>query len=115
MLKKHVTIESKKLRDSARGQQCTIRLPGVCNSNQETTVLCHLPGAGMGMKSSDVHAAFGCSACHDEVDRRTRNVLRDVAMLAFFYGMVRTQQYWIDEGYLTAGDRKRFSVASNTR
>ena len=36
-----------KLRKSAKGQLCLVRLPGVCNHNAETTVLAHLGGAGM--------------------------------------------------------------------
>lgn len=45
-------IVSKKLRDSARGQDCALRLPG-CRHNPEYTVLCHLPVGmrGVGMKS----------------------------------------------------------------
>ena len=59
-----------KLRESAKGQHCMVRLPGVCNGNPETTVLAHLNGGGMGMKQSDLLGAFACSACHDAVDGR---------------------------------------------
>lgn len=40
---KSPAFRSKALRDSARGQCCTLQIPGICNSNPETTVLCHLP------------------------------------------------------------------------
>ena len=45
-------VISQKLRDSARGQDCTLRLPGICNFDSATTVLAHLPCGqkGMGMK-----------------------------------------------------------------
>lgn len=59
------------LRKLAKGQACMIRLPGVCNGNQETTVLCHyrlIGVSGLGMKSPDILAAWGCSACHAHVD-----------------------------------------------
>lgn len=63
------------IRKAARGEDCTLRIPGVCNWNPETTVLCHSPylesGRGMGLKSSDQEAVFGCSSCHDLLDRRT--------------------------------------------
>src|ERR1044071_1773308 len=58
----------KKLRDSARGEECTLNVYGVCNNNPETTVLAHLPDEsnGMGMKADDflpawhaVHATIG--------------------------------------------------------
>ena len=65
-----------KITESARGETCHIEIPGVCNGNPETTVWCHSNlqrhGKGMGLKSMDIFGAYGCSACHDLVDRRTR-------------------------------------------
>lgn len=90
-----------KLRNSARDRDCQIRIPGVCNRNPETTVLCHLPGGGMGAKMHDIHAAFGCSACHAVVDGSTRiPVPYNTIMLWFYEGVVRTQQIWLDEGLI---------------
>jgi hypothetical protein len=65
-------IRSTKMRESARGEDCTLQIPGVCNGNPETTVLCHLPdeSKGMGRKSDDICAAYGCSDCHDAIDGR---------------------------------------------
>ena len=63
-----------KIRQSARDEECTLRFPGVCNFRTDTTVLCHsnrlADGKGMGLKASDLNAAFGCSACHDCLDGR---------------------------------------------
>lgn len=62
------------IRASARNEECTIRIPGVCNFDVATTVLCHsndlADGKGMGIKAPDTCAAYGCSACHDVVDGR---------------------------------------------
>ncbi|MGE4670449.1 DUF1364 domain-containing protein [Yersinia enterocolitica] len=71
-MSKSPAFRSKALRDSARGQCCTLQIPGICNSNPETTVLCHLPSSthGMGYKSDDYWAVFGCSDCHDVIDGR---------------------------------------------
>ena len=66
-------MRSKKLRDSARGQDCAFGIAGVCNGDNRTTVLCHLPSkdtGGMGFKSTDLCAAYGCSDCHDAIDNR---------------------------------------------
>lgn len=60
--------KSKKYRDAARGQDCTMRLPG-CQNNTETTVLAHRNGAGMGTKASDHDAADMCAHCHALFDR----------------------------------------------
>lgn len=62
------------IQKSAKDEECTIRLPGVCNFRTDTTVLCHsnelAHGKGGAMKAPDEHAAYGCCACHDVVDGR---------------------------------------------
>lgn len=63
-----------KITESARGEECLVRIPAVCNHNPETTVFAHyrLAGTcGMGKKPKDTQGAYACSSCHDEVDRRT--------------------------------------------
>lgn len=64
-----------KLRDSARGESCTLRIYPYCNGNTETVVLCHIGKAGMGIKSPDWQAVYGCSSCHDVIDGR---ILTDI-------------------------------------
>ncbi len=97
-LQKQRRHESKHLRDSARGQPCLVRLPGICNHDNSTTVLAHLNGGGAGTKHSDLMGAFACSSCHDEIDRRTMLCNADYVKLAHMEGMARTQQYWLDVG-----------------
>lgn len=62
-------VRSKHLRESARGQDCTLRLPG-CDGGGETTVLAHLPfsGTGMGTKATDTAAVYACYSCHQQLD-----------------------------------------------
>ncbi|MFT5766762.1 MAG: hypothetical protein ACI9DH_000581 [Halioglobus sp.] len=86
------------LRKEARGRECQIRIPGVCNGNPETTVLCHLGGGGMGRKQPDLLGAWGCSSCHDAVDGRLRT--NDDWQLYFHDGIFRTQQILIEEGLI---------------
>ena len=92
-----------KLRDSARGQDCMIRIPGVCNHDPETTVLCHQNGGGMGMKTADIEGAFGCSLCHDIVDGRVRqySYTRMEIKIMFFEAAARTRDYWLKNGFIT--------------
>lgn len=97
-LQKNRRHESRKLRNSARGRECQVRLQDICNHNPETTVLAHLNGGGMGTKHSDLMAAFACSACHDEIDRRTMNFGAQYVRLAHLEGIMRTLQIWLDEG-----------------
>ena len=62
------------IRKAARGEECTLNIAGVCSYDPETVVLCHFPSDshGMGLKSPDVSAGFGCSSCHDALDGRSR-------------------------------------------
>jgi len=92
------------LREHARGQFCAVRLPGICNGNAETTVLAHvrLSGiSGMGLKSPDLLGAWACSSCHDEIDRRTRELEADFVKLAFYEGILRTQAALIESEVVT--------------
>lgn len=65
-------IRSKKITNAARGEECLINISGICNYNSETTAFLHFPDEshGVAIKSDDISGAFGCSACHDIVDRR---------------------------------------------
>ncbi|MGV3346389.1 nuclease domain-containing protein, partial [Enterobacteriaceae bacterium LUAb1] len=35
------------LRKEAKGRECQVRIPGICNGNSETVVLAHLRMAGV--------------------------------------------------------------------
>lgn len=89
------------LRKSAKGRDCTVRIPGVCNFDPETTVLAHLGGGGMGMKRNDIHGAFCCSSCHRVIDG-VEQTLISKSMLKIYHleGMVRTQEIWLKEGFI---------------
>ena len=94
-----------KIRASARGMQCQIRIPGVCNRNPETVVWCHANGSaagkGIGMKSHDLLGAYGCSSCHDVVDRRAPlpvGTFRDTVDLMFWEGHARSLLILIEKG-----------------
>lgn len=58
---------------TAEGEECTLKVPGVCNGRTDTTVWAHSNqdrhGKGKGLKSHDCFGAWSCSACHDWLDR----------------------------------------------
>ena len=89
---------------SARGKDCTIRIPGHCKPapDNETTVLCHVNGGGMASKHHNMHGAYGCNVCHDIVDGRhpVREFSHDDIKLMHLEGVIRTQIIMIDEGIL---------------
>jgi hypothetical protein len=67
-------MSQNRITKAARGRDCMVRIPGVCNGNPETTVLAHYRMAGTcgtGMKPNDLQGAWACSACHDEIDGRS--------------------------------------------
>ena len=83
----------------ARGQECLIRIPGVCNFNPETTVLAHyrLVGlSGMGIKSNSICGAWACSSCHTYVDTHRD----DTTARAHLEGVLRTLTRLFDKGVI---------------
>ena len=100
-------IRIKQIRDSARGQPCTIEIPGVCNHDPQTTVLAHYqpPGhGGMGTKPDDSSAAYACSSCHDQLDGRT--TWWDAGSSKDWYwfrGMRQTWRLLLENEVLTTG------------
>lgn len=100
MIPKRQPIVSKKIRNFARGQDCAVRIPGICNHDPETTVLAHINGGGMGMKTDDTEAAHCCSACHDEIDRRTIQIEADKVEIYHLRGAIETRRRLFDAGLL---------------
>lgn len=95
-------MKTTKIRQSARGQYCQVRIPGHCSGNPETTVLAHLNGAGVGLKHPDIFAAWCCEGCHDLIDGRvqSKNYNREQVKLMFYDGMIRTQAKLLELGLI---------------
>lgn len=53
------------------------------------------------MKPDDLIGAWACSACHDEIDRRTHNLDNKDARLYHLEGVIRTQAILLKEGRLS--------------
>jgi len=64
---------SKRLLNAARGQPCMVRIPNICNGNNETTVAAHsnqlIHGKGTSIKAHDCYIAWACNDCHAEIDQ----------------------------------------------
>lgn len=75
--KPKVDLEERKRRESAEGEECTLRFFGVCNGRTDTTVYCHsnflVDGKGTGLKAK--LGCYGCDKCHDVLDGRRRTHL----------------------------------------
>lgn len=67
-------ISSEKYLRGSRHQQCTLRIPGVCTGDIETTVAAHIRDRhkGGGNKASDISVCNACHACHMVFDRQAK-------------------------------------------
>lgn len=101
---KQPRIKNKKLTNSAKGEQCTLRIPGVCNFNPETTVFAHMNGGGMGYKHHDIHGCYACSDCHDWLDRRYDHPAAGISIARrecdFLRAMIETQTKLLQKGLI---------------
>lgn len=65
----------------ARGRECVLRVPGICNRGE--TVACHsnagVHGKGKAIKAHDWASVWGCARCHN----------------------------WLDASFSASGDRRR--------
>ncbi len=87
-----------KITKSARGEECQVRIPGYCNFDNDTTILAHVNGGGMGMKNLDIEASYCCSTCHDVLDGRIKTAWTDQEIkLWFFESAMRTRKILIDK------------------
>ena len=91
-----------KIRKSAQGQPCEVRLPGICQFNNETTVLAHHNGAGVGKKDYDFIGAYCCYDCHSVIDNppASCHLTRAELDLYFYEGIFRTQRLLFNAGLI---------------
>ena len=90
-----------RLTRSADGQECQVRIPGICNKNPATVVLAHLNGAGMGIKHSDIHGAYACFDCHAVIDGRVKTKCdKEWLKLCHLECVSRTQQIMLELGLI---------------
>lgn len=93
-------MKSNKLRNSARGQECTMHVVGVCNYDPDTTVLAHIntDGSIMGGKAPDYSACFCCSDCHAWLDQNKGS--EEDRLFYTRRAMVRTWGKWFEQGVI---------------
>lgn len=91
-------IVSRKLRDSAHGESCTLRLDG-CRNDRDTVVLAHLPCGqkGIGMKSPDMMGVYACYHCHAIIDGPKR---WEVPARDYLRALAETQMMFIEKGLM---------------
>lgn len=96
-------IKSAKYLAGSKGAECTLRIPGVCNHNSETTVPAHLRDRhkGGGGKASDISVANACSSCHAKLDGQAGEPLSKEDWLFYaLRGLQETLQQRFEAGLL---------------
>lgn len=90
------------IRQSAEGERCRVKIPGVCNGDPQTVVLAHLNGAGISRKAPDWQAAYACSGCHEWLDGRyaQEGFDRETRDLMHLKAVIATQRALIDKGLI---------------
>lgn len=93
-----------KITDSARDENCTVRLDG-CRNDTSTTVYAHLNsvrhGHGVGKKNSDLHGAYACYHCHQILDNAVKtNLEREFVKLAHYEAILETQLKLKEKGLI---------------
>lgn len=86
-----------KIQASARGEECTVRTPGICLFNPEATIWSHYRGSaggkGMGIKSIDEAGAYACTACdavYDGQRKRPHGMTKADIDLMWLQGHIRS-------------------------
>jgi hypothetical protein len=75
--------EPQPIRSAARGEGCTLRLPG-CAPTETNVFLCHIRRfgwAGISQKPHDLLGCFACQHCHDVMDGRIKGECSDTDIL----------------------------------
>lgn len=85
------------IRQSAKGEECYVRLTGVCCGGTEHTIWSHAPlgsaGKGGQIKALDLCGAFCCTACDAVVDGQApmpAGMTRASVLLDWFHGHMRS-------------------------
>ncbi|KVN83470.1 nuclease domain-containing protein [Burkholderia ubonensis] len=106
-----------RITESARGEACTLNLPGICNWNWETTVWAHsnwLNGGkakGKKLARADHIGCYACYACHMVLDGQARRpdgmslafvMTRFAAAMAASEAILRRKSLWPTDEFLAS-------------
>ena len=86
-----------RIRDSARGEECTVRIIGACTHDPTHTIWSQAPlgaaGKGRSWKAVDLAGAYCCTACDAVIDGQRPlppGATRESVLLDWFMGHMRS-------------------------
>lgn len=113
MFQKQKLFRSKKIRDSARGQDCTMEIDGVCSYDPATVVFCHSNdssfGKGVALKNPDWAGFYGCYKCHQVYDGHVATDLTKEDLDFYFNNaFTQTMEILFQKGIIVVKDTNGF-------
>ena len=81
---------------SARGEDCQVRIIGICTHDPGTTIWSHArhmaAGRGKGIKALDIAGSYACTACDAAYDQMqgVKHMTREAVDLDWFMGHMRS-------------------------
>lgn len=85
-----------KITASANGEDCQVRIPGICTFDPAKTIWSHCrhgaAGKGRGIKALDIAGAYACTACDAAYDQMigVKHMTRAEVDLDWFHGHMRS-------------------------
>jgi hypothetical protein len=85
-----------KIRESARGEECQVRIIGICTHDPATVIWSHARwdsgGKGGALKAIDLAGAYACTACDAAFDQlqNAHHLDRAQIDLDWFHGHLRS-------------------------
>lgn len=85
-----------KITASAKDEDCTVRIIGICTHDPATTIWSHsrhgAAGKGKGIKALDIAGAYACTACDAAYDQMqgVKHMTRAEVDLDWFMGHMRS-------------------------
>lgn len=94
-----------KIRKSAQGEDCQVRIIGVCKGDPAYTIWSHArhgaAGKGKGIKALDVAGAYACTACDMAYDQfGVPHMTRSEVDLDWFMGHLRSLVILSEKGLI---------------
>lgn len=104
---RHMGRVAPKLRESARDEDCLMRLEGVCTFDPARTILSHCcheaAGKGGAMKAVDLATAYACDRCdavYDGQAPRPEGMTREHVEISWAFAHYRTLVRFIEKGLI---------------
>ena len=94
-----------KITQSARGEECQVRIPFACTFDPEKTIWSHFRGLagdkGMGKKAPDACGSYACTVCdaiYDGQMKRPSGLTKDAVDLMWLQGHIRSLVILVRKG-----------------